>query len=318
MNKILRLHTDSDGIVWCGQNGVRAVNSKLVPEEFVTHNSFRTAKLVRIMGVHDNAGLIVTAYNAQKKLNASRAPAKSALSIPNARLEVGSPLMCPVKALRKDPVEVLQRMWQTDTASRISTGWRAVDTNLFNSYLLVTSVDELSDKAAAIFRYHPTSSLFSYFPDCDTKSCMKFVSEVVDPRWFLHPERPHRMTRLNRFLGLTPRVFKAIFSGDATTMVGMHNIHRAIVVNSCWNLGDLDDVDCLLPRNFLWRIYRERGYGWEGALAASLSFVRFISFQWRDKLSGSRRNLFDPSVYFHSQEEVDSYLYYVNSSQVQG
>ena len=106
MNKILRLHTDSDGIVWCGQNGVRAVNSKLVPEEFVTHNSFRTAKLVRIMGVHDNAGLIVTAYNAQKKLNASRAPAKSALSIPNARLEVGSPLMCPVKALRKEIEEL--------------------------------------------------------------------------------------------------------------------------------------------------------------------------------------------------------------------
>ena len=56
----------------------------------------------------------------------------------------------------------------------------------------------------------------------------------------------------------------------------------------------------------------------EGALAASTSFVRFISLQWRDKLSSSRRNLFDPAVYFHSEEEVDSYLYYVNSSQVQG
>lgn len=205
-----------------------------------------------------------------------------------------------------------------DTASRISANWRIVDSDLFNSYLLSTSVDEVSDKSSAIFRYHPTASIFKYLEAYDTSSCMKFVSEVLDPRWFLHPDRPHRMTRLNRFLGLTPRVFRAIFSGNATEMTGAHNISRAIVVNSCWNVGDLDAVDCSAPRNFLWRIYRERGYGWKGALAASTSFVRFIGLQWRDKLSGSRRNLFDPSVYFHSQEEVDSYLYYVNSSQVQG
>ena len=264
MNKILRLHTDSEGAVWCGQNGVRAVNSKLVPEEFVTHNSFRTAKLVRIMGVHDNADLIVTAYNAQKRLNSSRTPARSALSMSNVRLEVGSPLICPVKALRKDPVEVLQRMWQTDTASRLSANWRTVDANLFNSYLLSMSVGEVSDKSAAIFRYHPTASIFKYLSDYDISACMKFVSEVLDPRWFLHPDRPHRTTRLNRFLGLTPSVFKAIFSGNAAEMTGAHNISRAIVVNSCWNVGDLDEVDCSAPRNFLWRIYRERGYGWKG------------------------------------------------------
>lgn len=318
MNKTLRLHTDSDGIVWCGQNGVRAINSKLVPEEFVAHNSFRTAKLVRIMGVHDNAELIVTAYNAQKKLNAARPPAKSALSIANVRLEVGSPLICPTKALRTDPVEVLQRMWQTDTAARLSSNWRAVDSNLFNSYLLSTSVDGVSDKSAAIFRYHPTSSIFKYLSEYDTNSCMKFVSAVLDPRWFLHPDRPHRMTRLNRFLGLTPSVFKGLFSESPFDVPGVHNVHRAFVVTSCWNVGNLDDVDYSAPHNFLWRIYRDRGYGWKGALAASISFVRFVSLQWRDKLSGSRRNLFDPSVYFYSQEEVDSYLYYVNSSQVQG
>ena len=315
MNKILRLHTDSAGIVWCGQNGVRAVKSKLVPAEFVAHNSFRTAKLVRIMGVSDNAELIVMAYNMQKKLNATRSPAKSALSLANARLEVGSPLICPVKSLRKDPVEVLQRMWQTDTASRLSANWRPVDANLFNSYLLSTSEAE---KAEAIFRYHPTAPVFKYLSAYDTAACMQFVSEVLDPRWFIHPDRPHRMTRLNRFLGLTPCAFKALFSGDASKMTRSHNINRAIVVNSCWNVGDLDEVDCSDPRNFLWRIYRERGYGWKGALAASISFVRFISLQWRDKLSSSRRKLFDPSVYFNSEEEVDSYLYYVSSSQVQG
>ena len=77
-------------------------------------------------------------------------------------------------------------------------------------------------------------------------------------------------------------------------------------------------VDYSAPCNFLWRIYKQCGYGWKGALAASKAFVRFAFLQWGDNLNPSRRPLFDPKTYFSSSKEVEAYLAYVNSRQLQG
>jgi len=86
----------------------------------------------------------------------------------------------------------------------------------------------------------------------------------------------------------------------------------------CWADDDIDDVDYDLPTNFLWRIYRGGGYGWEGALKASQAFVRFVCLHWSDKLSTSKRNLFDSSSFFVTAEETAAYSHYMSQSQVQG
>ena len=318
MNDVLRLHTDCDGVVWCGQNGVRAVNSNLLPEEFVSRNAFKTAKLVRVLGVSNNALLIVRAYDAQKKNSSVQLPTHTALNVPVKGLEIGSPLLCPTASLRMDPVEVLQRMWQLDTSARLSANWRRVDSHIFNSYLLAVSMMESEDKAKAIFRYHPLTHFFGFFRNFDVQLCMKWVSEILDPRWFIHPDKPHRTTKLMKFLGLTPGNFKLLTSGKTKLLQHRNGGYRAQLTYLCWNNEDVDEVDYDYPSNFLWRIYRQHDYGWEGALAASRTFVRFASLYWQDSISQSRRKLFDPGIFFKSSEEAEAYYFYTNNSRVQG
>ena len=329
MNDILRLHTDCDGVVWCGQNGVRAINSKLSPAEFVYRNAFKEAKVVRVLGTRSNALLIVRAYDSQK--NNSHLPRVATDIVLKAKgpvLEIGSPLICPTASLRKNPVEVLQRMWQLDTNARLVANWRRVDSDIFNSYLLSlnvlgmydksTAYDEAYDKAASIFRYHPLFRFFGFFSAPNMALRMRWVSEVLDPRWFIHSDKPNRMTKLTRFLGLTPDNFKSIMSAKETVFSPECVEYKATLTYGCWKTMGIDEVDYAAPHNFLWRIYKQRGYGWEGALAASKAFVRFAFLQWSDNLNSSRRPLFDPETYFKSSKEVEAYLAYVNSRQLQG
>lgn len=329
MSDILRLHTDCDGVVWCGQNGVRAVNSKLSPEEFVYRNAFKTAKTVRILGTRGNASLIVQAHNAQKKNSRSpRAAADIVLNKKDAVLELGSPLICPTAFLREDPVEVLQRMWQLDTNARLVSNWRRVDSNVFNSYLLSVNVskmhdksptyDDLSAKAASIFRYHPLYRFFGFFSVSDVDLRMRWVSEVLDPRWFSHSDKPHRITKLTRFLGLTPENFKTIISSDEAVFSPARPEYRALLTYRCWKATSIDEVDYAAPCSFLWRIHRHYGYGWKGALAASKAFVQFAFLRWNDNLNPARRPLFDPKTYFNNSKEVEAYLTYANGHQLQG
>jgi len=318
MNDTLRLHTDSEGMVWCGQNGVRAINSKLTPKEFVSRNSFLTAKLVRVLGMPGNADLIVTAYHTHKKKHVLQAPTHSALKKRFRSLEVGNATICPTVAVRSDPVEVLQRMWHSDTSGRLSVRWRQVDSNMFNSYLLLLNVVEHEEKALSIFRYHPLACSLGFIGGFHLNSCVRWVTEVLDPRWFVHPDKPHRFTKLMRFLGLTPANFKLLQMEDIDLLLQQRGGQRAKLTYDCWNTLDADDVDYDLPHNFLWRINRRHDFGWKGALAASRAFVRFASLHWQDKLNSSSRTLFDPELYFASSEEVEAYSIYSSTGQVRG
>ena len=254
MNDTLRLHTDSEGMVWCGQNGVRAVNSKLTPKEFVTRNSFLTAKLIRVLGMPSNAALIVTAYEAHKKKHVLQLPAHNVLKKRLRSLEVGNATICPTAAIRADPVEVLQRMWQLDTSGRLCAHWRRVDSNMFNSYLLSLGIAECEEKALSIFRYHPLARSLGFLGSSHLNSCVRWVAEVLDPRWFVHPDKPHRLTKLMQFSGLTPANFKLLQAGDVNLLLQQRGGQRAKLTCDCWNTLDADDVDYDSPHNFLWRI----------------------------------------------------------------
>lgn len=318
MNDILRLHTDIDGKVWCGQNGVRAVNSKLLPEEFVSRNSFLTAKHVRVLGSSNNTLLIVKAYEAHKNAPSMQLPVHSALKKPLKLLEIGSTMVCPTTATREDPVEVLQRMWQLDTSGRLRANWRRVDSDMFNSYLLRLSLAESEEKALSIFRYHPLACPLGFLGGFNLSKCVRWVVEVLDPRWFTHVDEPHRLTKIMRFLGLTPHNFKLFFCGDESFSGSHPAVRRAKLTYDCWNTSDVDAVDYVSPHNFLWRINRCHGFGWKGALAASKAFVRFVVLNWQDKLNTSSRVFFDPDLYFANADEVEAYHLYTNTGQVRG
>jgi hypothetical protein len=296
MSDALRVHTDSDGIVWCGQSGVGAHCTGFSPEEFVTKNVFKTAPVVRAMGSSENSNLLLGMYERHRK-----APA-----LAKRMIWLASPAICITKRLRNDPEEVLYRLWQADTTARISANWHLMKSVDFNAHLLRLSVNVgsdtqgITDKAKVIFQYHPTFSALSFFESVNLDFAIRLLSLILDPRWYAHAERPNRLSKLMRFLGLTDKNFKEDCHGD-----GGYNKDRSDIVSASWHTSE--DVDYDLPRNFLWRIFRHYGGGEKGRLRASESFIRFIVLHWLQELSSSSKRLFEPTLFFKTDAEVTAY-----------
>ena len=298
MSDALRVHTALDGIVWCGQNGVGAHCTGFSPEEFVTKNVFKTAPIVRVMGSPENSKLLLGMYEKHRK-----APALAKRAI-----WLASPAICDTRRLRDDPEEVLYRLWQSDSTARISANWHLMKSVDFNAHLLRLSVDvgsdaySIADKAKVIFQYHPAFGVLSFFENVDLSFAVRLLSLILDPRWYVHAERPSRLSKLMRFLGLTDKNFKEGCRGDEG-----YNKDRANIVSASWNTLDATDVDYDLPRNFLWRIFHYYGGGEKGCLRASESFIRFIVLHWLQDLSSSSKRLFEPTLFFKTDAEVMAY-----------
>lgn len=300
MSESLRVHTDSDGIVWCGQNGVGAYCTDFSPDEFVATSVFKTAPVVRVMGSAENSKLLLTMYEKHKK-----APA-----LAKRKIWLASPAICPTKRLRDDPTEVLHRMWQSDTTARISANWHVMDAVDFNAYLLRMSVDRdwtgegITDKARVIFQYHPAFSALTFLETVDIPLAVKMLSLILDPRWYVHAERPNRLSKLMRFMGMTPANFK----DDLREHSGHDRSRAAVVCNSWFRKGC---VDYNSPRSFLWRIFVHHGGGHVGKLKASEAFIRFIVLHWLENLHAvtysTNRKLFDPELFFKTSKEIRAY-----------
>lgn len=294
----LRVHTDPEGIIWCGQHEVGARCTGYTASEFVTKNVFKTAPAVRVMGSSANIKLLLTMYEKHK----------SALAPTERRIWIASPLLCSTSQLRLNPEEVLYRLWQSDTTARVSARWHSMKSADFNSYLLRSTIEGgsklqgVTDKAKVIFQYHPAFGALSFFGSTGIQPAMSLLATILDPRWFVHEGRPNRMSRLFKFLGLTQANFEPYITNDK----GRNWDKSRLVLNSWSNLRDRE-VDYTSPLSFLWRIYRYHGGGSRGTLRASEEFVRFIVLHWLEGLNPAKRKLFDPVLFFKTDEEVDAY-----------
>jgi hypothetical protein len=301
MNDDLRVHTDLNGIVWCGRNGNRIRYTGFSPEEFVTKNVFKTSPVVRAIGSAENSKLLLLMYEKHRK----------APSLAKRDIWLASPAICPTARLRSDPVEILSRIGQADTTARISANWHRMKSVDFNAHLLRTSVDRdwdvhgITDKSRVIFQYHPAFVALSFFEYTHLNSAIRLLSLILDPRWYAHSERPNRLSKLMRFLGLTLRNF----SGEEDDLEE-HDFNYAALVTDSWFTSESVNYDS--PRNFLWRIFRYHGGGQRGKLKASEAFIRFIVLHWLQDLSHSKSRLFDPALFFKTDEEIKAYNKHVS------
>ena len=313
MSELLRLQTDSDGKVWCGYKDVCSHNTNLSVSEFVNTPTFKSAKRTRCLGTSQNANLLVSAHLANKKREAGGEPFS--------RLEVGSPQLCPTRALRDDPEFCLTRIWQADTEARLLHHWHPVDSFIFNSYLLVDSMNDSSDKALAVFKHHPAFSSVSFVGTSNVSLALQVIAKIVDPRWFWNADKPHRLSKLYKYLGLTPATSKNLSGlqsySSSLDLEKLNAADQSFLTALSWSTKEIDKVNYSLPENFLWRIYREEDFGWRGLLKASRSFVRFVAYNWLDNIT-LRKNMFDPDSFFKTQNEVLAYKSHMEKSQIQG
>lgn len=114
------------------------------------------------------------------------------------------------------------------TLAAVGAVGRAVVVSPVGRRTVCGPVDELSTRAwrgdASWLAAHPAGRVARYAPLGDPRALGQLVGRVFDPRWYVHPVRPDRTSRLESLFGLEPR-----FDGAARRC-------RELLVR-CWRTG---------------------------------------------------------------------------------
>lgn len=323
---VLRVHTDTAGDVWFGTNRHFATNTHKTVHQFLDEVPHQRATFVRIVGCHSNARLITTLYQAQADTGPlARRPV----------IQLASPAICHREVKLLDPPFVLQQLWQLSASTQVPGYWHNMRPGDYHHYSMVVALEDaegpsVGGAALRVLKYHPAWPAISFFRNVNPDAACLLLGDVIDPRWFTHPFRPNRISKLCRFLGLTleniTTVLKELCPDDSDFAWASRgrNYERCQRVLELWT-GGLDiksgeivtPVNLSDPHNFLWRVYEKHGE-WspaKGLLRSSKLFVRFVREVWLNELSATDKVLFSPEVFFKTKGEVRSYASHVGSFQ---
>ena len=88
--------------------------------------------------------------------------------------------------------------------------WRLLNLPIAYGYALADAV-EAGNAYAGLETNHPAWAAVSFPGELETAA--RFLADVVDPWWYVHPTRPGRWSRLYSFLGLRPANVVGFLSG---------------------------------------------------------------------------------------------------------
>lgn len=302
MDNFLRVHASRDGRVWYGKHEPACCDSGLSPREFVDAPPFQEATVVRVLGVAQNASLIVTMWEA--RLRSQR--------MQRQRIWVGSPLMC--RAVLDDMELILRELWRPSIASMTPGCWHEMTGKDFPVYQLLRTCGQAGpdERSHRIFRYHPAWSAAMFLPTGDLDRCCELVCQIVDPRWYSHPQRPGRPTRLWQFLALDPVRVEEFYQDP--THAAPPRLRAAVEAwaGRSWRAQDAVAL-AKDPRNFLWRIYLSHGAG-KGLLHATRDFVQFLRLVWLQSIAQPGWEVFLPQYFFKREDETAAYQAFLQST----
>lgn len=184
------LHADASGLVWgmLAQGKGQPVQSSEL-EEVLRSGTYR------IIGVPDNYRLITELYNSLIQRNL------------RSKIWIGSPEICPHRNCT--PRQLLSCLSVLGVHDNLHHRWHALTSKTYNNYLLLRAFREegLSDLTQHIYSSHCLRPFFDFLGLYDAQRAVSLIAQIVDPRWFLNPRRPHRMSRLESYFGLLPTQF---------------------------------------------------------------------------------------------------------------
>jgi len=268
-----RLHTDEKGVIWSASDKTRPQRHfRTKPEQLVESQWIREAEFISLLGIPANAELICCLYDKVNVLHKNTGQ--------RIHVILYSPAMC--KNRLDDPLFVMTQLFQPQQQAYIRhelIGWD------YAAYKLIMSrrKKSLTPSAYAVL-YHPAWAALSFLPTKSTSQSIDLLCKIVDPRWFIHPGHPSRLTKLYSYLGLQPTKFD---EGVNTALMSWA---------SGFEHADEDD-----PRNFLVRIAKRKGY-----LAATKKFVQFLSLVWMRVATNSDK-WFSPELFFKRDDERDEF-----------
>lgn len=294
----IKLHTDNDGHVWYAKGIGPPTNSEQIVDEFMLSPVLAGIGLcVRVLGTQQNAELIAALYLRRHK-GEIRA------------LEVAGPQIV-LAAATTDPRDAIIKMRGMAIAPACG-GWHPVSMMDYPTYAMLARMLRtnfvLDESASTYYHLHPAYRALSFIPGLCPEEVAKLLTTVIDPRWYVDLRMPERTSKLELYLGLTPRAQRRV--SDKTQILKRSRELRCANVLACWKTADPASVDLTAPAHFLYRVYKYAGGGPKGDLRASQAFVRYLRHNWLAGLenrNGVKDGLFAPDLFFKSPAEIESY-----------
>lgn len=275
--RLVRLHV-AGGCVWYGHDGLPERNSLRSVEEFLGGTvgvATGRAAAVRLLGVPGNAELIVRLYRTRALRHESCVQ----------RIELGAPTLLARAVDRDCPHKALLALWQSEPSALACGGFHDMAAVDLPSYALVASLRGPGpgglDRAVRVLPGHPAWPALSFLPHLSRPTAVRLLAEIVDPRWYRHPFRPHRVSRLLGYLGVSPDNMRA-YTGVGVP--GRHYGRAALVLDTWFDINRLGNSR--QDAAFLDRVFLTAADPAAGLLRASRRFVRFLYEVWLAGLSG--------------------------------
>lgn len=296
----LKLHSDTDGIIWYLDGQELPVCSGSDLREFMQSPRIQQSSLFHVVATPDNTELILEVY--LKKHHD-----------PNFRLYICTPLLCHSASERADPEVVLVRSRRFMLASSLG-GWHQFGAHDYPSYMLAVQErrGEVSDQSLQILHNHPVWPALS-FASSEQHACARLIAVIRDPRWYIDQHHPERTARLEAYLGLTVHNVRMAYSGAAHSYKSRQFNPRCRIVMDCWHrcMESVMQSDPSLqaPGNFVYRVWAKHATTdpIKGQLRAAQTFLRFLRHTWLDSLYHGGDGLFVPEYFFKSESEIGAF-----------
>ena len=283
---VLRLFVGNSGSVWMGGDDSIGVDTGLPVSDFLQEHRTRLnlATRVRIVGEQRSAALILNRIE--------ETVIKKAI---NQSVELCSPA-----GIKGDPLDVLQQLWIGPVRSHLLTS------HDYCSYALaheLNSSQKLTEKANKILRYHPAWPVVSFVSGYNPMTVAKFLVLVGDPRWFYHPDRPNRLTKLYHFLRLNPLQVKAVLDG----MNDSGFLPRTALAINVWMTPKSNMLPDTSHFSFFWKIAKQQKWRKNphiGILNATRKFIALVWHFWLSRISNASERKFIPELFFGDDRET--------------
>jgi len=306
----LILHTDKTGCVWFGHYNNYASATNLSVADFLACADYvellAAAKSIRLLGLRDNAALIVG-------LQDKRTLSKETV-FPDVQL--GSPAIVPAAWSEDNPRYVLQYLWQSPPVVRLAGNWHKLLTADYISYAMLLAMDSkraTRDVPAIVkrmVRYHPAWTAFSFINNVSEDAACRLLCDIVDPRWFRHHTHPTRLSKLNSYLGLTPQ---NIGSCVGASVPGLRFNRAANALHVWYNKAVQRNSS--EPGDFLVRmLLKYKGDLAKGLLRTTQKLITFVSAVWLNAVREPHPETgFDPFQFFGDGAEAKAFVRHVTT-----
>ena len=292
---VLRLHTDDAGRIWYGDEQTLAAYTGQGAVVFCERYGrlLNGADLIRVVGSRANASLLYQLSLRPGWQNHTQ--------------------LCSPLSVCGSSMDVLRGLWQPEGYAHLVGNRYQMRPEDGITYRLISEQHLLGTPQEELLwmqlRRHPAWPALAGIPALDKAAALAVICEIVDPRWFRHPQRPDRLSRLFSYLGLSPQNAAAYTSIAAQ---GRHFDRAAKVFRIWYSSASLSYHygRPLGPEDYLWRICLRHKEEAKGLLRASLRLMTLVAKLWLNKLlaNNSPESLFDPTAYFRDFDEQQVFL----------